>query len=105
MSLMLACLVVSNAPALVNSKPTTKKPTLSQRFEKMDTNHDGILTEQEFAAAHSKLGNKATTVFQAMEKLGGTTTKNGVTGMNFQEFKKAHLAWKKTHPGKTHPTT
>ncbi len=104
LSLIVACLMAVNLPAQ-ESKPPAKKHPLLDRFEKLDTNHDGILTAEEFAAAHQKHGDKAKTVFQALEKLGGTTTKDGVTGMTFQEFKKAHLEWKKTHPGKAPPTT
>lgn len=104
LSLTVAFLVASTALAQ-GTEPTAKKHPLLERFQKMDANHDGILTAEEFAVAHPKLGDKAKTAFEALEKLGGTTTKDGATGMTFQEFKKAHLEWKKTHPGKTHPTT
>jgi hypothetical protein len=102
--LILACLVAANAPAQGSKQPPTKKPSLQERFQKMDTNGDGILTQDEFVAARSKLGDKAATVFQEMGKLGGTTTKDGAMGMTFQQFKKAHAEWKKTHPNKKQAT-
>ena len=52
MGLVVACLVAANASAQGTSQTPTKKHTLQQRFQKMDTNGDGILTEEEFAAAH-----------------------------------------------------
>jgi hypothetical protein len=94
LSLVVACLVAANAPA-----QGTKKHALRDRFEKMDTNHDGILTVQEFAAGHPKLdATKAAAVYKELVTLGGVTTKNGVTGMTFPQFKKAHKAWKAAHP-------
>ena len=78
---------------------TAKKHPLWERFEQMDTNHDGIVTAQEFAAAHPKLGQaKAGTVFNELATLGGATTKGGVAGMTFPQFKKAHKAWREAHP-------
>lgn len=94
LSLAVACLMAVNAPA-----QGTKKHALRDRFEKMDTNHNGILTMQEFAAGHPKLdATKAATVYKELVTLGGATTKNGVTGMTFAQFKKAHKAWKAAHP-------
>ena len=55
-SLAVACLVAANAPAQGKFwRAPAKKHPLLERFEKMDTNHDGILTAQEFAAAHPRL--------------------------------------------------
>jgi Ca2+-binding EF-hand superfamily protein len=95
-SLVVGCLVAVNAFAQGNA---CKKHPLRDRFEKMDTNHDGILTVQEFVAAHPKMGEaKATTFYKELATLGGTTTaKSGVTGMTFPQFKKAHKAWKEAH--------
>lgn len=96
LSLVVACLVAVNAPAQGNA---AKKHPLRDRFEKMDTNHDGILTVQEFVAAHPKMGEaKAVTFYKELATLGGTTTKGGVMGMTFPQFKKAHKAWKQAHP-------
>lgn len=103
-AVIVACLIAVNASAQVSKEPPIKKHPLLERFQKMDTNHDGILTEEEFAAAHPKHSDKAKTAFGEMEKLGGTTTRDGVTGMTFQEFKKAHAEWKKLHPGTKHST-
>jgi hypothetical protein len=96
LSLVVACLMAANAPAKGNP---SKKHHLLDRFEKMDANHDGVVTVQEFVAAHPKAGEaKATTVYEGLMTLGGTTTKGGVTGMTFPQFKKAHKAWKAAHP-------
>jgi Ca2+-binding EF-hand superfamily protein len=96
LSLVVACLITANAPAQGNK--STKHP-LRERFETMDTNHDGILTVQEFVAAHPKVGAKKAAAFYAeLATLGGTTTKGNVVGMTFPQFKKAHKAWKQAHP-------
>ena len=62
LSLVMACLVTANVPAQGNK--STKHP-LRDRFESMDTNHDGILTVQEFVAAHPKMGEKKAAAFYA----------------------------------------
>jgi hypothetical protein len=96
LSLVVACLVAATAAA---QGTVSKKLTLLERFEKMDANHDGILTAQEFAAAHPKLGaKKAVAFYNELAALGGTTTKGGVVGMNLPQFKKAHKLWKESHP-------
>lgn len=94
LSLAVAFLVAVNAPA-----QTAKKHPLRDRFEKMDTNHDGILTQDEFVAGHPKAGPEKTTKFyNELASLGGTTTRNGATGMTLEQFRKAHKAWKQAHP-------
>ncbi len=100
MSLIVACSVAASAPAQGTTQPPVKKHPLLQRFEAMDTNHDGILTAAEFEAAHAKLGEKAAAAYKELAALGGTTTKDGATGMTFEQFKKAHQEWKQAHPGK-----
>ena len=76
---------------------------LRERFEAMDTNHDGILTQAEFIAGHPKMGaEKATKFYDKLAALGGTTTKNGATGMTLEQFRKAHKAlWEERHPNKS----
>ncbi len=92
-SLVAACLVAISADGA-----TAKKHPLAERFQKMDTNHDGLLTLAEFVAGHPKMGaTKATAAYKELVTLGGTTTKNGVTGMTFPQFKKAHKLWKQSH--------
>ena len=92
-SLVLACLATVNVEGA-----TAKKHPLAERFQKMDTNHDGILTLGEFIAGHPKMGTtQATAAYKELVTLGGTTTKNGVTGMTFPQFKKAHKLWKQSH--------
>jgi hypothetical protein len=95
LSLFVVCLVAANAPA---QGTASKRLPLFERFEKMDTNHDGIVTAQEFAAAHPKLGAKAIIFYNQLAALGGTTTKGGVVGMTLPQFKKALKAWKQAHP-------
>ena len=88
LSLVMACLVAANVSAQRNTSP---KSPLAVFFEKMDTNHDGILTVQEFAAANSKLGaGKAVAVYKELATLGGTVQKGEATGMTFQQFAKAY---------------
>lgn len=108
LSLVVAGLVAVNAPAQEKKEPP-KKPSLAERFAKMDTNNDGILTEQEFVAFHKAAhegkgkGNgeaKAGTFYKELATLGGTTTKDNVTGMNVDQFKKAHKQWRENHPKK-----
>lgn len=100
LSLAVVFLVVMKAPA-----HTAKKHSLRDRFEKMDTNHDGILTQAEYVAAHAKMGaKKATKRYNELATLGGTTTKNDVTGMTFHQFKKAHKEWKEAHSKKSGTT-
>jgi hypothetical protein len=82
LSLVMACLVAANVSAQRNTSP---KSPLAVFFEKMDTNHDGILTVQEFAAANSKLG-----AGKELATLGGTVQKGEATGMTFQQFAKAY---------------
>ena len=88
LSLALALLVATNVPAQEKKPPAQKHP-VAERFAKMDTNHDGILTETEFVAARAKMGEaKAKKVYEEMCKLGGTTTKDKATGMTFDQFKR-----------------
>ena len=77
--------------------PETKKATLHDYFDKQDANHDGILTLDEFVAFRPKVGkDKATSAYNKLASLGGTTTKDGVTGMTFEQFKKAVQARKES---------
>ncbi len=71
----------------------TQNP-LESAFHKMDANHDGIVTQREFVAAHQKkLGTaQAATNYAQLAARGGTTTRNGATGMTLQQFKAAHGA-------------
>ncbi len=95
-SLIVGCLVAGNSLAQQNPP---KKHHWRDRFEKMDTNHDGILTVQEFVAAHPKIGpEKATKFYNDLAALGGTTTKDGATGMTLPQFRKGHIEWNKAHP-------
>jgi hypothetical protein len=61
-------------------------------FHKMDANHDGIVTQHEFVAAHQKkLGAaQAAANYKQLAARGGTTRRNGATGMTLQQFKAAH---------------
>jgi Ca2+-binding EF-hand superfamily protein len=103
LSLALALLVTTNVPAQEKKPPAQKHP-VAERFAKMDTNHDGILTETEFVAARAKMGEaKAKKVYEEMCKLGGTTTKDKATGMTLEQFKKAFEEWRKSHPRKAPP--
>jgi Ca2+-binding EF-hand superfamily protein len=97
LSLAVAYLVTAGLSAEA-AKVIAKKQPLSKRFQKMDANHDGILTEAEFVTAHSKLdAAQAKNCYEALAALSGTTTKNGATGMTFPQFKKAALAWRQSH--------
>ena len=60
-------------------------------FQKMDANHDGLVTQREFVAAHRKTGtSQAAAQYVQLAARGGTTTRSGVTGMTLQQFKAAH---------------
>ena len=80
-------LVTVNAPA---GEKQHSEDSLKAYFEKQDANHDGILTLDEFVAFRAKMGTeKATAIYNKLASLGGTTTKGSVTGMTFEQFKKA----------------
>ena len=96
LSLIVLCAMAVNGPA----QQCAKKHTLWERFQKMDTNHDGIVTQAEFVAGHPKAGAKAEKFYNDLIALGGTTTKGGATGMTFEQFKKAHKLWREAHPKK-----
>jgi Ca2+-binding EF-hand superfamily protein len=73
----------------------TKKGSLRDYFYKQDANHDGILTLDEFVAFRATMGTeKATSIYNKLASLGGATTKGSVTGMTFEQFKKAVEAMK-----------
>lgn len=85
LSLLVASAVVASAPAQEKKEGKEgKRPhmTLKERFDKMDANHDGALSEEEFVAGHSRMGEKAKDVFK---KMGGTAEK----GVTFEQYKKA----------------
>ena len=98
LSLMMLCVLAVNAPAQEQCK---KHHSLADRFAKMDTNHDGILTLQEFVAARTKAGPaKAEAFYNKLTLLGGTTTKGSVTGMTLEQFRKAHKLLREQHAEK-----
>jgi Ca2+-binding EF-hand superfamily protein len=67
--------------------------SLESAFHKMDVNHDGILTEGEFVAAHHKTGtSQAAAHYQGLAQRGGTTKRNRVMGMTLHQFKAAHAS-------------
>ena len=93
--LVLGCLVAVNALAQRN---TNNKNPLLDVFQRMDANHDGILTVQEFVAANSQMGEtKAAAFYKELASLGGMVTKGSVTGMTFPQFAKAYVAWMQAH--------
>jgi Ca2+-binding EF-hand superfamily protein len=76
--------------------------TLRERFDRMDTNHDGVVSAKEFVAAHPKLGaERAEKIFK---KMGGGTGK----GLSFEQFKTAVEKWlasrQQRKPGETQPS-
>jgi Ca2+-binding EF-hand superfamily protein len=67
--------------------------SLESAFHKMDVDHDGILTEREFVAAHHKKGTaQAAARYEQLAAKGGITKRNGVVGMTLHQFKAAHTA-------------
>jgi len=86
----------ANAPAChqgYSSQSHRSHQSLESAFYKMDANHDGILTEREFVAAHQKTGTaQAAAHYKGLAARGGITTRSGVTGMTLQQFKAAHAA-------------
>jgi hypothetical protein len=66
---------------------------LEAAFDKMDVNHDGILTEREFVVAHHKKGTaQAAARYEQLAAKGGITKRKGVRGMTLAQFKAAHTA-------------
>ena len=87
----------ANAPACNHSGYSShhaSHQSLESAFYKMDANHDGILTQREFVAAHQKkMGTaQAATHYMGLAARGGTTSRNGEMGMTLQQFKAAHTA-------------
>ena len=103
LSLAVACLVAGNTFAKEN-KELPKKDPLLERFKKIDTNHDGIVSEKEFVAVNKEMGKEAVKRFMELEKLGGSTEKKKEKGMTFEQFKKALEEWAKQHPKKPEKT-
>jgi hypothetical protein len=65
--------------------------SLESAFHRMDVNHDGLLTEREFVAAHHKMSpGQAVARYTSLAARGGVTKRNGVTGMTLHQFKLAH---------------
>lgn len=97
-TLLLSLAVVSLVGIDASAQNATKHP-LRDRFEKMDVNHDGILTLAEFVTGHPKMGaQKATQFYQQLVTLGGSTAKGSAAGMTFPQFRTAHKLWKQAHP-------
>ncbi|MGA2799684.1 MAG: hypothetical protein ABSE63_19040 [Thermoguttaceae bacterium] len=96
LSLLAVCFVAGSAFAQKKEPP--KKDPLLERFEKMDTNHDGIVSLKEFVAVNKEMGKEAEKRFMELEKLGGSTEKKKEKGMTFEQFKKALEEWVKQHP-------
>ncbi len=103
LSLVAVCLVAGSAFAQGNKEPPKKDPLL-ERFKKIDTNHDGIVSEKEFVAVNKEMGKEAEKRFMELEKLGGSTEKKKEKGMTFEQFKKALEEWAKQHPPKPEKT-
>jgi hypothetical protein len=71
-----------------------KKPSaaIEDRLNQMDSNHDKNVSEEEFVAAHKKMGEAlAKDIFKHM---GGTKGK----GLTFEQYKEARESWEKKHP-------
>jgi Ca2+-binding EF-hand superfamily protein len=101
-TLIAASLVAVSALAQQTTKePTPKKlPTLSERFAKMDLNHDGIVSEKEYVNAHRDwAADWSKAVFK----------KTGVTDLSLDRFVKVRQQWEKEfaehHPGWKSTTT
>jgi hypothetical protein len=85
----------ANAPACYQpyAYHSHSRPSLDSAFHTMDANHDGILTQREFVAAHRNTSTaQAAAHYRSLAAHGGTTTRNGVTGMTLHQFKAAHMA-------------
>jgi hypothetical protein len=96
LSLAVICLVATDAPACGNRHHSHGSQGSS--FNAMDTNHDGILTQAEFVAAHAGMGTyKAAKLYKNLASLGGATTKKGARGMTFQQFTAAQKAMRSAH--------
>ncbi len=92
---VIASSLAANAPAChPSNQPVSHHSyqSLERAFHHMDRNHDGILTQREFVAAHrQKMGTaQAAAQYRLLAMRGGTTTRNGTTGMTLHQFKLAH---------------
>ena len=85
--LMIAGLVAGGSFAQQAEPPKKPNMTLEERFNKMDANHDGILTEEEFFAFHKKMAKQvAKSVFA---KVGGTEDRP----LTVDQLDEAREAW------------
>jgi len=92
LALTLACLWTVTTLAQ-EKKDAPKKPRQSseERFKEMDKDNSGTVTEAEFVAAYSRMGEeKAKALFQ---KMGGTADK----GLTLEQYKKAREEFRKKY--------
>ena len=85
---------------LVSTRPSVaglSRPATTGVFQKMDANHDGILTIQEFRRQLADGRGESRRSLKELVSLGGIVAKGSATGMNFPQFAKAYVAWIQAH--------